>query len=122
MSHRKHKLTKKTKKLFMMVELRLVVATVSVTTPSVSLSSSSSAFLSQQHRLLHGERLLCVPVVWSSEQWGELLPHGWLLLLELCPVVRQAIGAGGEGELLDGRHLGPLETGRAGHTSRGTRG
>ena len=38
---------------------------------------------SQQHRLLQGERLLCVPVVWSSEQLGELL----LLLLELCPVL-----------------------------------
>ncbi|TNN71169.1 hypothetical protein EYF80_018517 [Liparis tanakae] len=68
---------------------------------------------SQQHGLLHGERLL--PVVWSSEQLGGLL------LLELSPVVERAataataVGVRRERELLDGRHLGLLEAGRARH-------
>ena len=103
--------TESTKKYLITLGLLLVFATVSVTTLSVSLSPFSSAFLSQQHRFLHGKRLLCVPVVWSSKPRGELLPYGGLLLLELCPVVKQAIGASREGELLDGRHLGSLEAG-----------
>lgn len=81
-----------------------------------------SVFRSQQHGLLHGERLLCVPVVWSSEQLGELLPHDGLLLLELCPVVEQAVRVGRERELLNRRHLGPLEARRAGDPARGRRG
>lgn len=59
-------------------------------------------FPSQQHGLLHGERLLCVPVMWSSEQLGELLPYDRLLILELCPVVDHGVRGGGEGEFLNG--------------------
>ncbi|KAG7235962.1 hypothetical protein INR49_001700 [Caranx melampygus] len=78
----------------------------------------------QQHGLLQGERLLCVPVVWSSEQLGELLPYDRLLLLELCPVLQQAVWVvAGKRELLNRRHLGFLEARRAGHSSsRGLRG
>lgn len=82
----------------------------------------SLIFRSQQHGLLHGKRLLCVPVVWSSKQLGELLPNDRLLLLELCPVVKQAVGVGGKRELLNGRHLGSLEAGRARHPTWGLRG
>lgn len=77
---------------------------------------------SQQHRLLHGECLLCVPVVWSSKQLGELLPYDGLLLLELCPVVAQGIRVFWESELRDGRHLSSLEAGGPGHPTRGLRG
>lgn len=77
---------------------------------------------SQQHGLLHGKRLLCVPVVWSSKQLGELLPYDGLLLLELCPVVKQAVWFWGESELLNRRHLGSLEAGRTGHPTWGLRG
>lgn len=79
---------------------------------------SVSVFWSQQHGLLHSECLLCVPVVWRSEQLGELLPDDGLLLLELCPVVEQAVRVFWEGELWDGRHLGALEAGRARHPAR----
>lgn len=61
-------------------------------------------------------------VVWSSKQLGELLPYDRLLLLELCPVVKQAIWVGWKSELLYGGHLGSLKAGRAGHPTRGLRG
>ncbi|KAF3859389.1 hypothetical protein F7725_021788 [Dissostichus mawsoni] len=50
--------------------------------------------LSQQHGLLQGERLLCVPVVWPSEQLGELLAKDGLL--EWSPVVEQGLWVGGK--------------------------
>lgn len=92
--------------------LLLVFTTVSVTTPQFfTVSRHFSIVQSQQHGLLHGKRLLCVPVVWSSKQLGELLPYDGLLLLELCPVVKQAVRVGGKSELLNRRHLGSLEAG-----------
>lgn len=78
--------------------------------------------ISQQHGLLHGERLLCVPVVWSSKQLGELLPYDGLLLLELCPVVKQAVRVGGKRELLNWRHLSLLEARRTRHPTWGWKG
>lgn len=58
--------------------LLVVFTTVLVTTPQFSFllvfTVSCHIVLSQQHGLLHGKRLLCVPVVWSSKQLGKLLP------------------------------------------------
>lgn len=103
--------------------LLLVFTTVLVTTPQfITVSRRFFIVRSQQHGLLHGKRLLCVPVVWSSKQLGELLPHDRLLLLELCPVVMQAVWVVWKSELLNRRHLGSLEAGRAGHPTRGLRG
>lgn len=58
--------------------LLVVFTTVLVTTPQFSFllvfTVSRHIVLSQQHGLLHGKRLLCVPVVWSSKQLRKLLP------------------------------------------------
>lgn len=71
---------------------------------------------SQQHGLLQGERLLCVPVVLSSEQLGVLLSYeGLLLLLERSSVGSWAVWEGEHGE---GGQLSLLEAGRARHPPR----
>lgn len=91
------------------VESKARLSTVSDYTSVLSLLQCLAICLSQQHGLLQGERLLCVPVVWPSEQLGELLAKDGLL--EWSPVVEQGLWVGGESELLNGRHLGSLEAG-----------
>lgn len=76
----------------------------------------------QQHGLLHGECFLSLRVVWSSKQLGELLPEDGLLLLELGPVVMQAVWVLWKGEVWNRGQLGALEAGRAGHPTWGLRG
>lgn len=75
----------------------------------------------EQHGLLHGEGLLRVSVARPSKQLRQLLPNDRLPLLELSPVAKQAVRVCGEDELLNGRHLGFLEAGRAGQPARRAR-